>query len=87
VVDLEAQLENGSTLLRKFQIVIDAKDPVRLVDFWTKALGYVVEPPPKGFSSWVDFYRKIGLQEEELTEGPDCIVDPEIEKTLHYFSA
>jgi hypothetical protein len=63
--------------LRKFQIVIDAKDPARLVDFWTKALGYVVEPPPNGFSSWMDFYRKIGLQEEELTEGPDCIVDPE----------
>jgi hypothetical protein len=63
-------------MLRKFQIVIDAKDPARLVKFWSQALGYVPEPPPKGFASWVDFYTKIGLPKEELTEGPDSIVDP-----------
>jgi hypothetical protein len=63
--------------LARFQIVIDAKDPVRLVEFWTKALGYVVEPPPKGFSSWVNFYKKIGVPKDELTEGPDSIVDPD----------
>jgi hypothetical protein len=63
--------------MTRFQIVIDAKDPARLAKFWSQVLGYVPEPPPKGFSSWVDFYTKIGVPEEEFTEGPDSIVDPD----------
>jgi hypothetical protein len=31
-----------------FQLVIDCKDPERLARFWAAALGYVLEPPPKG---------------------------------------
>jgi len=65
--------------LKKFQIVIDCKDPARLVKFWTQALGYIPEPPPDGFSSWKDFWTKIGVPEEELTtvEGPESITDPD----------
>ena len=63
-------------LLSRFQIVIDVKEPARLVNFWSQALGYVPEPPPRGFSSWVEFYTKIGLPKEELTVGHDSIVDP-----------
>lgn len=63
--------------LAKFQIVIDCKDPECLVKFWTQALGYVPEPLPKGFSSWIEFYRKLGVPEEELTTETDSIVDPE----------
>ncbi len=63
--------------MKKFQIVIDAKDPARLVKFWTQALGYVPEAPPKGFSSWEDWRKKIGLRDEELTAGTDSIVDPD----------
>jgi hypothetical protein len=58
--------------------VIDCKDPARLVEFWCQALGYVPEPPPNGFSSWNDYYRKMGATGDELTmEGSDSIVDPE----------
>jgi Glyoxalase-like domain len=67
-------VENG---LRRFQIVIDAKEPARLAKFWCQALGYVVEPPPEQFSSWTDFYTKIGVPKEDFTEGPDSIVDPD----------
>ncbi|HZW58624.1 MAG TPA: VOC family protein [Nitrososphaerales archaeon] len=63
--------------MRRFQIVIDAKDPARLVEFWCQALGYVLEPPPKGFPSWVDYYASMGVPKEELTEEPDSIVDPD----------
>lgn len=63
--------------MRRFQIVIDCRDSARLVEFWCQALGYVAEPPPKGFSTWYEFYAKIGLPKEELTEAPDSIVDPE----------
>jgi hypothetical protein len=69
-------LDRGTSLTR-FQIVIDAKNPVPLVKFWTQALGYVVEPPPIGFSSWKDFLKKIGVREEELFDGPDSIIDPD----------
>jgi Glyoxalase-like domain len=62
--------------LTRFQIVIDAKNPARLVEFWSQALDYVEEPPPKGFSSWVDFYRRIGVPKDELTEETDSIIDP-----------
>jgi hypothetical protein len=63
--------------LKIFQIVIDCKGPARLAEFWCQALGYVPEPPPNGFSSWVEFYTKIGVPKEELTEDTDSIVDPE----------
>ena len=59
--------------------MIDAKEPRRLVIFWTQALGYVEEPPPAGYSSWKDYWRRIGVPEEELkgVEGPESIVDPD----------
>jgi Glyoxalase-like domain len=59
-----------------FQITIDARDSVRLADFWANALGYIPEPPPEGFATWNDFYRSLGVPEEELFDGTDSIVDP-----------
>ena len=67
----------GKIFLTQFQVVIDCRDAARLVKFWSQALGYVPEPPPKGFSSWKEFYKKIGIPEEELTEETDSIVDPD----------
>jgi hypothetical protein len=32
----------------RFQLVVDCKDPELLARFWAAALGYVLEPPPKG---------------------------------------
>jgi len=32
----------------RFQLVIDCKDPELLARFWAAALGYVLEPPPRG---------------------------------------
>jgi Glyoxalase-like domain len=60
-----------------FQLVIDCTDPDRLARFWAAALGYEPAPPPDGFATWNDFYRKLGLPEEELFEGVDRISDPE----------
>ncbi len=39
-------------MVYRFQLVIDCADPARLTEFWTRALGYVQEPPPPGFDSW-----------------------------------
>ncbi len=34
------------------------------------------EPPPAGFASWDDYYRDLGVPEEELGIGADSISDP-----------
>lgn len=53
--------------------------------FWTTALGYVLEPPPEGFESWDDYWRKFGLPESDLGIGPDRIVDPADEAPRIWF--
>jgi len=58
------------------QVVIDCKDPARMCQFWTEALGYEIAPPPNGFESWHDYYRDVGVPEEELGSGPDRLIDP-----------
>jgi hypothetical protein len=59
-----------------YQLVIDCTSPELLAHFWTEALHYVIAPPPSGFDSWDDFYRSIGVPEDELGTGPDRIEDP-----------
>jgi hypothetical protein len=61
----------------RFQVVVDCTDPDLLANFWASALGYVLEPPPAGFDTWNDYWRHIGVPEDELFEGSDCIVDPD----------
>jgi len=60
-----------------FQLVIDCTDPDRLARFWAAALGYELAPPPGGFATWNDYYRDLGLPEEELADGADRISDPD----------
>ena len=60
-----------------FQLVIDCTDPDRLARFWAAALGYQLEPPPAGFATWDDYWRDVGLPEDDLGIGEDRIVDPD----------
>ncbi|MET7281169.1 VOC family protein [Kribbella sp. NPDC005582] len=59
-----------------YQLVIDCSAAEPLAQFWAEALHYVIAPPPAGFDSWDDFYRSIGVPEDELGVGADSIVDP-----------
>jgi glyoxalase superfamily protein len=59
-----------------FQLVIDCRDPEPLARFWAAALGYEFEPPPVGFASRDDYWRSIGIPEDELGVGEDSIIDP-----------
>jgi hypothetical protein len=61
----------------RFQLVIDCADPDRLARFWAAALGYELAPAPAGFATWNDFYRELGVPEEELVDGADRLHDPE----------
>lgn len=63
----------------KMQIVVDSVDPARLVEFWSTALHYVVEPAPGGYPTWREYWLSIGIPESELDEGEcaDSIIDPD----------
>jgi len=60
-----------------FQLVIDCADPERLARFWAAALGYELEPPPAGFADWDEYWRDVGVPEDELGVGDDRICDPD----------
>ncbi|QPZ38178.1 VOC family protein [Paramicrobacterium chengjingii] len=60
----------------RFQMVIDCTDPELLARFWADALHYRLEPAPDGFATWDDYWRSVGVPEDELGIGFDSIVDP-----------
>ena len=51
-----------------YQLVIDCAAPERMARFWAGALRYTVEPPPGGFDTWRDYWRSIGVPEDELLQ-------------------
>ena len=62
-----------------WQLTIDCADTSRMVRFWCEALGYVPEPAPAGWDSWLAYWRAGGIPEEELVgaeAGSGAIVDP-----------
>jgi hypothetical protein len=61
----------------RFQLVIDCREPEPLAIFWAAALGYEFEPPPEGFANWDDYWRDVGVGDEDLGIGQDSIVDPD----------
>ena len=60
----------------RFQLTIDCAVAEPLARFWAEALHYVPAPVPDGFASWDDFYRSLGVPDDELGGGTDSIVDP-----------
>src|SRR5665811_2635367 len=67
-----------------YQLVIDCTSPEPRALFWAEALHYVIAPPPSGFDSWDDFFRSIGVPEDELGGGSDTIEDPNGEGPVSY---
>jgi hypothetical protein len=41
--------------VKQFQVTFDCAQPERVARFWCEVLGYVVPPPPPGFTSWDEF--------------------------------
>lgn len=58
------------------QVAIDCRDPAALSAFWAEALGYVLQPPPPGFSSWEDWLRENQVPESEWN-AISAVVDPD----------
>jgi hypothetical protein len=60
-------------------VTVDCADSERLVSFWCAALGYVPEPAPVGWATWLDYWRAAGIPEGDLVgaeRGSGAIVDP-----------
>ena len=72
-----------------FQIVIDCHEPRRLVAFWSSALHYRPEPPPPGFPGWREYWRSLGVPEEDIRNvtTPESIDDPNGEGPRFWFHA
>ena len=60
---------------KTFQVTFDAHDPESLARFWARALGYVLQPPPKGFASWDDFATEQGIPPEHRHDLA-AVIDP-----------
>lgn len=49
-----------------------------MAEFWSGALGYIVQPPPPGFDTWDDFADSVGIPVEKRND-ISAVVDPEEE--------
>jgi hypothetical protein len=65
-------------------VTFDAHDPARLADFWSTALGYIIQPPPEGFESWDDWATAMGIPEENWNDAR-ALVDPDGDRPRIFF--
>lgn len=63
-------------MAREIQITFDCGDPGKLAQFWADALGYEVQAPPPGFSSWDEALEAMGVPPEHRNDA-SAVVDPE----------
>jgi hypothetical protein len=66
------------------QVVFDCADPNQLATFWAAALGYRLQDPPEGFTSWQDWLREQGIPEEHWNDA-SAVVDPDGRRPRIYF--
>jgi len=61
-----------------FQLVVDCRDPFRMVTFWQPLLGYDVPPPPAPHETWRSWYISVGVPAEVIEgDGTDRLVPPD----------
>ncbi|MGH8826386.1 MAG: VOC family protein [Jiangellaceae bacterium] len=58
-----------------FTLTFDAADPSRLAEFWAVALGYQIEPPPEGFTSWSEALTAWQIPPDQW-DNASAIIDP-----------
>ncbi len=62
-------------MARDVQITFDCADPAALSAFWAEALGYEVQPPPQGFTTWDEALDAFGIPEERRNDA-SAVIDP-----------
>jgi catechol 2,3-dioxygenase-like lactoylglutathione lyase family enzyme len=66
-----------------FQVTFDCADPDALARFWAAALGYVVQPPPEGYTDWEAWLTEHGMGDR--IGAASAIVDPDGAGARIYF--
>jgi len=51
--------------VREFQVTFDCHDPGALAEFWARALGYELQPPPPPFGTWEEALAAWHVPESE----------------------
>ena len=51
--------------VKQFQVTFDCAEPERVARFWCEVLGYVVPPPPEGFTTWDEFTRSLPPEDQD----------------------
>jgi hypothetical protein len=59
-----------------FQVVFDCQNPDTVTRFWAEALGYKLQDPPTGFSSWEEWATANQIPQDQW-DAMSAIVDPE----------
>lgn len=62
-------------MTRTVQFTFDCADPAKLATFWAEALGYQVQAPPKGFSTWEEALEAFGIPPEHRNDA-SAVIDP-----------
>ena len=60
---------------RDVQITVDCADPAALSAFWAEALGYELQAPPPGFTTWDEALEAMGVPEERRNDA-SALTDP-----------
>lgn len=63
-------------MAREVQITFDCADPARLAAFWAEALGYQLQPPPPGFTTWDEALDAFGVPPDQRNTR-SAVVDPD----------
>lgn len=71
-------------MVTSFQVVMDCADPAVMMAFWGPALGYTVQDPPEGYTTWEEFLTAIGVPEDQWNSA-GAVVDPEATRPRLYF--
>jgi catechol 2,3-dioxygenase-like lactoylglutathione lyase family enzyme len=59
-----------------YQVTFDCADPAKLSEFWAAVLGYRLDDPPPGFTSWPEALKAMRVPEENWNDA-SAIIDPE----------
>lgn len=62
-------------MTKDVQITFDCADPAALAAFWAEVLGYQLQPPPDGFSSWDEALDALGVPPDQRNSRSAIVAD------------
>lgn len=54
-------------------ISMDCAYPARMAAFWCETVEHMPKPPPTGRATWLEYWRRIGMPEDDLGDASQAI--------------